>query len=210
MDYNQTIGTHATFAKNNLKADASLYFQTGKIIQTDLNAYNAAANVHYGFAKLFNVGLGVEYLSGTDQDATDNKSRSFNPWFGTNHKFNGWMDYFYVGNHINSVGLLDINATFAFNKEKFSAKLIPHIFSSAANVVDSTGEVMDNALGTEIDFTFGYKYADNINFQLGYSQMFATETMEVIKGGDKDESNNWAWLMITFKPKLFTYNKPIE
>ncbi len=208
VSYNQTIGTHATFSKNNLKADASLYFQTGEIEKSDLSAYDAAVNVHYGFAKLFNAGLGFEYLSGTDQDATDNKIKSFNPWFGTNHKFNGWMDYFYVGNHINSVGLLD--ATFSFKKDKFSAVLIPHFFSSAANVVDSTGKIMDNALGTEIDFVCGYKYADNINFQLGYSQMFATETMEVLKGGDKDESNNWAWVMITFKPKLFTYNKPIE
>ena len=210
VSYNQTIGTHATFAKNNIKADASLYFQTGEIAESDLSALDAALNVHYGFAKLFNAGLGFEYLSGTDQDATDNKIKSFNPWFGTNHKFNGWMDYFYVGNHINSVGLLDLNATFSFKKDKLSAIVVPHLFYSAANVVDSSGMVMDNALGAEIDFAFGYKYTNNINFQLGYSQMFATETMEVLKGGDKDETNNWAWIMITFKPKLFTYPKPAE
>ncbi|PNQ72481.1 hypothetical protein C1T31_11875 [Hanstruepera neustonica] len=210
VEYNQTIGSHATFTKNKLKVDASLYFQTGKIAKTDLSAFNAAANVYYGLAKHFTVGLGVEILSGTDMDATDSKLKSFTPWFGTNHKFNGWMDYFYVGNHINSVGLLDIYATFKFKKDKLSAMLIPHFFSSAANVVNSTGKTMDNALGTEIDFVFGYKYTNNISFNLGYSQMFATETMEVLKGGDKDATNNWAWVMITFKPKLFTYSNPSE
>ncbi|WP_250434401.1 alginate export family protein [Hanstruepera flava] len=206
VDYNQTIGSRATFAKSKFKADVSLYFQTGKIMQTDLSAYNVAANLHYGFAKNFSASLGAEILSGTDMDATDNTLRSFNPWFGTNHKFNGLMDYFYVGNHINSVGLVDLYATFAFKKDKLMAKLIPHFFSSAANVVDNTGKVMDNALGTEIDFVFGYSYSNNINLQLGYSQMFATETMEVLKGGDKDLTNNWAWVMITFKPKLLNYN----
>ena len=41
------------------------------------------------------------------------------------------MDYFYVGNHGGSVGLVDVNAVFAYKKDKFSATLIPHFFSSA-------------------------------------------------------------------------------
>ena len=39
-------------------------------------------------------------------DASENKA--FTPFYGTNHKFNGFMDYFHVGNHANSVGLIDI------------------------------------------------------------------------------------------------------
>jgi hypothetical protein len=27
--------------------------------------------------------------------------------------------------------------------------------------------------------------------------------MEVIKGGDKNLTNNWAWAMVTVKPSLF-------
>ena len=29
------------------------------------------------------------------------------------------------------------------------------------------------------------------------------ESMEIIKGGSKDETNNWGWVMITFKPTFF-------
>ncbi len=207
VDYNQTLGTHLTYGKNKLKADASAYFQTGKIADTDLSALNLAGNVHYDITSKFNAGLGAEYLSGTDMNSTDSKLKSFNPLFGTNHKFNGWMDYFYVGNHINSVGLLDLDLPLKYHKEKVTIQLVTHLFSSAATVVDMIGHEMDSHLGTEIDFSFDYKIAENINFEAGYSHMFATDTMEVLKGGNKDNTNNWAWAMFVFKPKLFTYTK---
>ncbi len=207
VDYNQTFGTYIKFGKNKLKMDVSAYYQTGKIANRELSAFNFAGNTHYDISSSFNAGLGVEYLSGTDMNSTDDQLKSFNPLFGTNHKFNGWMDYFYVGNHINSVGLLDLNLPLKYHREKVSIELVPHMFSSAATVIDNTGNEMENMLGTEIDFSLGYNIADNINFQVGYSHMFATETMEVLKGGNKDNTNNWAWAMFVFNPKLFTYKK---
>ncbi|MCO4821924.1 MAG: alginate export family protein [Flavobacteriaceae bacterium] len=206
VDYNQTIGTRVTYGKHKLKADASLYFQTGKIAKANLSAHNFAANVSLGVGADFNVGLGAEYMSGTDMNTTGTDLKSFTPWYGTNHKFNGWMDYFYVGNHRNSVGLLDINATLAYNKDKFSAKLVPHIFSSTANVADSSGKIYSDGLGTEIDLVLTYNWIKSVAFQAGYSQMFATETMEVLKGGDSSKTNNWAWAMIIIKPSLFKTN----
>ena len=203
VNYNQTIGSRMTIHKNKFNADASLYFQTGKIADTNLSAFNIAANAYYKINADFKAGLGVEYLSGTDMNTTDASLKSFSPWFGTNHKFNGLMDYFYVGNHANSVGLLDVNATLGYQKDKFSAKLVPHIFSSAATVVDISDNEMSSALGTELDLVLGYKWTKDISFNAGYSQLFATETMEVLKAGNKDNTNNWAWLMITVKPSLF-------
>jgi hypothetical protein len=63
---------------------------------------------------------------------------------------------------------------------------------------------MDASLGTELDLTLGYKLANNITLSAGYSKMFATDTMEILKGGDKDADNSWGWIMFTFKPKLFS------
>ncbi|EPR72884.1 hypothetical protein ADIWIN_2207 [Winogradskyella psychrotolerans RS-3] len=203
VDYNQTIGSRFTFEKNKWHTDASIYFQIGKIADTDLSALNIAVNAYYKINTEFKTGIGAEYLSGTDMNTSENKLKSFNPWFGTNHKFNGLMDYFYVGNHSNSVGLLDLNASLDYQKERFSAKLTPHMFTSAATVVDLTGKKMSNALGTELDLVLGYKWTKDISFNLGYSQLFATETMEVLKAGNKDNTNNWAWLMITVRPSLF-------
>jgi len=142
-------------------------------------------------------------------DDTSTDIKSFAPLFGTNHKFNGWMDYFYVGNHANNVGLTDIYLNIGYTKNKFMAKLIPHYFASAANIFDGNGNKMDNYLGAEIDFVMGYKISKSINLNAGYSQMLSTNSMEVVKGGgDSGEANSWGWIMITFKPNLFSYSPP--
>jgi hypothetical protein len=50
--------------------------------------------------------LGYETLIGSDQ-IPESKYNSFFLLNGTNHKFKGLMDLFYVGNQVNSVGLND-------------------------------------------------------------------------------------------------------
>jgi hypothetical protein len=202
VDNMQTIGPRISYKKDKLDANAALYFQTGKVANTAVKALYYTANLGYKVNNTFKLGLGLEYLSGKDMNDSSADINTFAPLFGTNHKFNGWMDYFYVG-YGNPTGLTDINATFAYKKDKLSMKLIPHIFSATNNVYNGT-TLMNASLGTEIDFTIGYKIAKDIKFSAGYSKMFGSDTMEVLKGGDKDENSSWAWLMFTFKPKLFT------
>ena len=208
VEYMQTIGPRLTYKSGKFNANAAAYFQTGTTANpvtnsnTDVSASYFTGNLGYKLSDVFSIGLGYEYLSGTD--INDTELKSFAPLFGTNHKFNGWMDYFYVGNHKNSVGLSDVNATLAYKKDKFSVKIIPHLFSAAAAVFNGSTK-MDASLGTEIDLTLGYKLANNITLSAGYSKMFATDTMEILKGGDRDEDNSWGWIMFTFKPKLFSH-----
>jgi hypothetical protein len=44
----------------------------------------------------------------------------------------------------------------------------------------------------------------------GYSQMLATETMQALKYADNatgefyKNNNNWAWVMLTFKPTFYS------
>jgi len=206
VDYMQTIGPRVTYKSGKFNANAASYFQTGKLVDTKVNALYYAVNLGYKISDEFSAGLGFESLSGKDQDDTEIEFNSFAPLFGTNHKFNGWMDYFYVGNHGNSVGLNDFSATLAYKKGKFSAKLIPHFFMAAADVYNEA-DLMDSNLGTEIDFTMGYKIAKGVSVNAGYSKMLGTDTMEVLKGGDKDADSSWTWLMFTFKPKLFSTAK---
>lgn len=206
IDYSQTFGGRITYKKDRIDLDAASYLQTGSIRDIAMSASYFAANASYKLTTNYTAALGFEYLSGKDMDDTSVKIKSFNPLFGTNHKFNGWMDYFYVGNHINSVGLVDIHAILAYKKNKFSAKVVPHIFSSAANIYSGATK-MSNNLGTEIDVTLGYDVANNITISGGYSKMFATKSLEVLKGGDKNENNSWAWLMVTFNPELFNFTK---
>lgn len=210
--YSQTFGTRLDYTDKGWKADASFYGQTGDVGESSLEAFYASGGVSKALSNKFTLGLGIEFLSGTDQNTTDRTLRSFTPWFGTNHKFNGWMDYFYVGNHTNSVGLTDVFAQLQYKLDKWTFKLYPHYFSAPAVVISNEpgGEAMDSYLGTELDFALAYKIAEYVKVQAGYSQIFATETMEQLKGGNADNTNHWAWVMLTFNPKLFHWESEVK
>ena len=237
--YTQTIGARGTYKKEKLSGNIAFYYQGGKKALRDVlpggndttmktSAMYFAFDVAFQVHEMFSVGLGVEYLSGNDEkeiaDSDNGKEteKAFSPFYGTNHKFNGWMDYFYVGKHFYSVGLMDIYIPLKFKKDKFSAMLIPHFFSSAGTayrqerddegmpVYDDNGVAVmkeyDKGLGTEVDIVFGYNVGKNVSLKAGYSMMFASETMEVIKldyGVLPASSNSWGWVMLVFKPTFY-------
>jgi hypothetical protein len=205
--YSQTIGARYSFKGEKIKFNVALYDQLGKNGKNhDLSAIYAAADISFHLIKAFTFGIGGEYLSGTstlDKADPNKKDKSFTPFYGTNHKFNGWMDYFYVGNHVGNVGLIDIYLPLKVKVKKVTFVLIPHYFSAAATV-SANGIDYSNGLGTEIDFVVKYAIAKSVNIAGGYSQMLATETMQVLKGGNYQNTNNWAWIMLTFKPTFFS------
>jgi hypothetical protein len=68
---------------------------------------------------------------------------------------------------------------------------------------DGTWKDFSSGLGAEIDFTASYTFNKNVVVSAGYSQMMANESMQVLKGGNHKNTNNWAWVMFTFKPTFF-------
>ncbi|MDQ8013569.1 MAG: alginate export family protein [Flavobacterium nitrogenifigens] len=208
VDYKQTFGPYVTYKKGKLDTSFWVYGQTGKSNDHQVSAWNAAANLGYNITEAFKLDLGYEFLSGKSSNDGSTVIKSFNPLFGTNHGFNGYMDYFYVGNYTNSYGLQDAFIKLNYNVNKWQFALIPHMFLTAADVVNvPLNEKMDSYLGTEIDATFGYNFKKNITVTGGYSQMFGSKTMEFVKGGDTSHTNNWAWLMISVDPKIFSWKK---
>lgn len=206
-DFSQTFGTYLVYKKNKWDANLSVYGQVGEKNNKTVQAYNAALNVGYNFTESWNLSLGYEYLSGKSQTDTSTINKSFQPLFGTNHGFNGFMDYFYVGNHQNSVGLQDAYLKLNFKKGNWTASLVPHLFLSAESIVDSMAKTMDSYLGTEIDFTLGYAFQNDVKLVAGYSHMLGTNSMERIKGGNVDKITNWAYVSISFSPSMFSYKK---
>jgi hypothetical protein len=206
--YSQTFGTFVRYDSKSIVLDFSFYGQTGKIATNTVSAWETAVNLGYIFSPKFKATAGYEFLSGKDQGSTSTMVKSFTPLFGTNHAFNGYMDYFYVGNHLNSVGLNDISLRFDFPVKKVNLSLAPHFFS-APNKIISNGVEQDSYLGTEIDFTAVYKVQKDITLTAGYSQMFASDTMVALKGGTglNDTTNNWAYLMVNINPQLFSTKK---
>lgn len=199
--YSQTLGTHVTYkASNALAINANVYYQTGSIVITgskkELSAYNLLLEAVYKTGNL-KFEAGNELLSGNDISNTT-KIQAFNPLYGTNHKFNGYMDYFYVGNHLNSTGLNDAYLKASYAKDKQSIALDAHIFSSAsASSADAAGY-----LGTEMDATYSFKFTPEVQLSIGYSQIFGNSRLQNLKGGNSGELQNWAYIMFSFQPQF--------
>lgn len=220
-NYTLTAGTRLVFKKDKYGANLNAYYQMGSTATwpaMDVSAYNLGLELFYKIKDPYKITLGFEMLSGNSQTDTtasyNDVQHAFNPYFGTNHKFNGYMDYFYVGNHIGNVGLNDIYLRFDYTHKKFTAGFTGHAFMANADVLDveelvTNGNIraMDPYMGAEIDVFGGFNLAPGAKLQLGYSQMIGTETMEAVKGGDMNEISNWGWVMITLKPTLFDNSK---
>lgn len=207
--FSQTIGTRLSYKDKKFATNGAFYYQGGKDPKSySLNGIYGSLDFRYNITEVHALLLGFEYLSGTDErtmkDEKNDKNNSFTPLYGTNHKFNGHMDYFYVGNHINNVGLRDLYLSYIYKREKVSSVISVHNFCSAAKIIDPADmdKDMPNRLGLEIDLGFGYQLAENLALKAGYSHMFATESMEALKGGSKDATANWAWVMLSFNPTL--------
>ncbi len=204
LDYMQTFGPYFKFNENKWAGDIALYGQTGKRHGKSIKAFYAGANGSYKATENWKIGLGTEYLSGTDLDNTAGSNQSFFPLFGTNHAFNGFMDYFYVGNHQNSVGLADFYGKINYTRKALDISLSPHFFYSAAQIVDDNSKTSNSYLGTEIDLMGSYKLRKDVSISMGYSQIFGSGSLEILKGGDADKTQNWAWIMVSAQPVLFT------
>ncbi len=200
IDNMQTLGGRVVYKDKGLSGGVAAYYQGGRQAGNAVKAFYYAGEVKYTKNGV-TVGAGREFLSGKATNDSGSVVKSFAPLFGTNHKFNGWMDYFYVGTWMNSVGLEDIYGVLSVKKGKTAVTLMPHLFRAAADVYDGS-QKLSRTLGTEIDLSVKYKLTPSAALVAGFSTMMATETMEVMKGGSKDEFNRWGWMMLVIRPRL--------
>ena len=200
--YSHTVGTHLKY-DGQLSMSTNLFYQFGKdVANQKLNAFLLSIDAKYQVSEKFNLSFGTQYLSGNDSlNPTGNENKAFNPYYGTNHKFNGFMDYFYVGNHLNSIGLCDIYMSANVTLNKTSNLLVAcHNFSAA-------GDVSKPQLGNEIDFVYTKKIQEYVVLKAGYSHLFEANGMETLKNNFDNNMNNWGWVMIVIKPTLFKHSK---
>lgn len=200
-----TLGTHLAYKKGKLGVSSNLFLQTGKRQgEVDVKgAYLASLDFSLKASDKITLGAGLELISGNDADAGE--TGAFFPLYGTNHKFNGFMDYFYVGNHANSVGLLDVHISANFKLNDTSSLMVKALNFSAEQELASG----DKSLGTEVDLVFSKKFK-GYGLAIGYSQMFTNGGMYELKETTKDASaggQNWAWAMLTIKPKFLNTTK---
>ena len=208
-NYNmQTFGAHYTGKSDDLNYSASAYLQTGKNAGgQDKSAYMFAVNAGYKFSPIFNLAAGVDYLSGNASDDTSGKDKKFNPFSGTNHKFYGFMDYYYVGapgsNAAPSAGLLNPYLTANVRTgEKSNLSATFHYFAPAAKFETNKKH---SSYGSEIDLVYNLKVQPFIGLQLGYSTYFANDGTKALKNTHNQRGyQDWFWCSLNINPKLFS------
>lgn len=213
MGWRQTYGGAGQYRSGKLEFAAEFFFQGGRnATGRQVRALLASAQIRMN-TSLTPITLGADYLSGSAPG--EEIDHAFDPLYGTHHKFYGFMDYFYVGNFHGQAstpsGLIDpyIKTSFKLSKNATLQADLHHFLSPVAITnPEDPGETLPASLGTEIDLVFVMNPFKDVRLFVGYSQMFATESMEAIKGGgDRNALQNWAWAMIAFKPQLFTTKK---
>jgi hypothetical protein len=207
VDYKQTFGTYLNYKTKKIDTNLGIYGQTGKSTDQQVSAWYAGGSFGYAITDSFKACLGYEFLSGKDTNDKSTAVKSFSPIFGNNHAYNGYMDYFYVGNYQNTMGLEDAYLKLNYTSNKWQFALIPHVFNTPNKIVTPLNEELKHYLGTEIDFTTGYNFKKYITVSGGYSQMFGSKTLEFLKAGDAGHTNNWAWMMVSVNPRIFSWKK---
>lgn len=210
--YMQTVGLPMVrYHAGSLTFSGFYYHQLGrKPDNRQISAFNASAQV----SKLFDINTekgqkfrltgGFELISGTGPDTDPLRSASYSPLYGTNHLYNGYMDLFFVGGRYeNAHGLQDLFVRTRYDfSEKFFLSACAHNFSSYADIRTDQG-LISRQFEQEVDLSFGWVINQAFSLQGGYSQLFATNSLEqALNKNQADPIQNWAYLMFICRPTM--------
>lgn len=201
----QTFGIIGSTAVGKITLGGDFYYQTGEFNKNNVNAFLAGVYAKFK-TSVTPITVGMEYISGKDDDDTSSDITNFSPDFGTNHAHNGFMDYFFVGPANGNVGVMDIYVKTKFKLKKGALIANAHQFMTGSTQLDAESRELSKGMGFELDLVYAVKLAPSVTWNIGYSQLFGTDTLLALRPGN-EKLNNWAWMMITFKPALLKDKK---
>jgi hypothetical protein len=212
VHWRHTSGGRVTYAEPGLTLTLAAYAQYGfNRYGLPLRAWYAQPEVQYQADTWLTLFLGAEVFSGDDQLSPNSTDNSFDPLYGVNHRFLGFMDLFIRFPLDPAGGGLIAPYLFVQGKagERFSARADAHLFYSQNRVVpNGAPEAQPAYLGFEQDFVAKYFPNKFSTIELGYSFGLFTPSMDGIKpGGDASLMQHWAYLMVTIKPELFRWTR---
>ncbi|MDR1876175.1 MAG: hypothetical protein LBQ84_00980 [Flavobacteriaceae bacterium] len=178
------------------------YYQFGKDThQRELSASLLAAKASYRATDRVTATIGGEFLSGSKYDLAPDKNNTFNKLYGSNHSFNGSMEYWSTPP---AQGLVDLFAGINVKVlPKLGIDLTFHKFSVSR---DLAVEGYNRDIGSELDLTVNYDLSDQFSIEGGWSAYFKTNGTDLLKKqtGIDTKFPHWAYIMITFNPTFFS------
>ena len=169
-----------------------------------LNGKQLAINIDYKFSTVFTATIGSNYISG-DNTATDGVQSNFKKLYGTDHSFNGSMEYWKVPL---TQGLLDYYAGVSgkINKD-LSIEGTYHLFDSEYTGKNKKNIAFGKNLGSELDIVVNYKMNTWTSVQAGWSTYFTNNNTLAAKDiitsttvAPVIRTPQWAYVMLTIKP----------
>src|SRR6056297_60065 len=199
-----TFGPYLKITHGKYTAKGNIFYQTGtNQIGKNVNAYMFSLAGDCQISVPFNSGIGMDWLSGESDARGDN---SFDILYGGRHRFFGEMDYF--SNLVKStshLGLRDIYAEIQYQLNTLhSVHFNYHYFSLQKDIQFLSLPSLDKSLGSEVDLIYQYKANIPVDFKIGFSLFFPTETMEYLQLAEPSDFSYFSYLMLTFKPELFS------
>ncbi|HAE34845.1 MAG TPA: hypothetical protein PK742_04875 [Chitinophagales bacterium] len=203
-------GTWLSYAISpQLSVEGEYYVQKGKDpTGNDLNAWLMNAQLVWKAieGKLV-ITPGIDIVSGNDGLEADPVNHAFNPTYGINHKFYGFMDYFYTSSPFGSGGLQDIfvRTSYKINND-WNTWVHFHYFASAGNIndVSDPGNAADPYFGTEVDWVLNYRFDQTTQLQFGAATMLGSSTLQQVKGQPATDGGMgfFSYLQFQFTPKF--------
>lgn len=194
--FTQTIGANYFHSGSEWKYRVSSYYQAGKNQQgIKTSAYLLAANVERMLNSQWSLALGGDLLSGNNADgALQKDNHAFIPYFGTNHKFYGSMDYYYSGNAHKNTGLGDTYLKAGYKPDaRWMFALTAHQFVSPVALKEGANE-LSASLGQEFDLDLNYNIHSYISLAGGYSVYAVTPSARFLKSITSSHSlQHWVW-----------------
>lgn len=209
--YQQMIGTHLEYKPSWGDFTACYYHQSGKDYhEIPIDAWMAAAKAVVKPSKIFSFTVGYDHLSGDPYFVVPeegrigmvyrDKIRGFSSLYGSHHKFYGMMEFFYVSTYFNGFSPGLQNAYIGA-----SAKLWEKVSLSATYHYMATSTKLQNlkmSLGHCVELSASYDITKDISLSAGFSYMKGTETMNRLKRKSNKGDLRWAWINLTFSPRI--------
>ena len=209
MYHAYTFGGNLKYSNENVpvSALATAYFQAGtNSTGSKMNGKLLAMKVDYKFSTVISANIGTDYFSG-DNNSTDGTQSNFKKLYGTDHSFNGAMEYWKTPL---TQGLLDYYAGVCGKIDKnLSLEGTFHLFNSEYSGKNKKNIAFGKDLGSEFDFIVNYKLNAWTSIQGGWCTYFSNNNTLIAK--DMMNSNTvspsirspqWAYVMFTIKPKF--------
>lgn len=213
--FQQLVGGYLSFKPKQWCIEGAYYYQMGKSESSlPINAWMGCIKAGYETSRNNTYYAGYDYLSGDRNFATPSYNqigvihhktiRGFSSLYGSHHKFYGAMDFFYVSTYYRGFtpGLQNVYAGGAWKVgDKTELNASYHFLATATKLQNAK-----KPLGHELEFSGSYKLFKDCKLSAGYSFMWGTRTMVVLKRSSDRRRLHWGWLMLSVTPKFFNYN----